>query len=263
MLLGSLFADESRIIYFAPLPMKNEKTNIEEFLPLVDYMQKNLPLTIKFNYHKNYDDILKSFMDGSTDIAYLGPLPYAILKSKYPYAKPIITFNEKDGTTTYRCAISKFSQDVLDLSKPLRVALTQPLSTCGYYATQKLLQKKFGLALKNQKYNYTMSHTNALTGVIREEYMLAGSSEEIAKKYESLGMEIIAKSELFPGFALVVNTKTLSAKEIQEITKTLLNIPKSSYEKWGTLLEYGTRPADTSSYDSLNLKYAIPQKGNI
>ena len=160
----SLLATESKTIYFTPLPMKNEKKIIEEFLPLIDYMQERLSLKIKFNYKKDYNNILKGFMDGSIDIAYLGPLPYAILKSKYPYVKPIVSFKRKNGNTSYRCAISKFSRDKFDPKKPIKVALTQSLSTCGYYSTQKLLKEKYGIILQNQKYDYTMSHTNGING---------------------------------------------------------------------------------------------------
>lgn len=263
MLLTSLNATESRTISFAPLPMTSEKKTIQEFLPLVDYMQTHLHLKIKFNYKKDYNDILNGFMDGSIDIAYLGPLPYAILKSKYPYVKPIASFKRQDGRTSYRCAISKFSKDTFNVNKPIRVALTQPLSTCGYYSTKKLLKEKFGILLENQKYDYTMSHTNALIGVMKEEFLLAGSSEDIAKKHESLGMEIIATTELLPAFAIVVNTKTLSSDEIEKITKTLLNIPKSSYENMGRRVQYGISPADVQSYDKINIKYEIPEKGNL
>jgi len=263
ILFKSVFASDNGIIYFSPLPMKSEKKTIEEFLPLVDYLQNTTSLKIKFNYKKDYNDILKSFIDGSVDIAYLGPLPYAILKSRYPYVKPIVSFKREDGTINYRCVISKFSKDKFDPKKPIKVALTQPLSTCGYYSTHKLLKEKFGILLENQKYDYTMSHTNALLGVMREEFLLAGSSIDIAKKFESLGMEIIATTELLPAFAIVVNTKTLSDNEIKNITKTLLNIPKSSYENMGTRVKYGISPVDEKSYEMINIKYEIPQKGNL
>ncbi|WP_304546180.1 PhnD/SsuA/transferrin family substrate-binding protein [Sulfurimonas microaerophilic] len=258
-----LLATQKREIYFSPLPMKNEQKTIQAFIPLIDYLQKNSSLTIKFNYQNNYEDILKGFEDGTIDIAYLGPLPYAILKSKYPDIEPIVSFKQKDGKAFYRCALSKFSEDKIDFDKKLKIALTQPLSTCGYYATRKLLKKKFGVALEEQLYNYTMSHTNALTSVMREEFVLAGSTEAIAKQYESLGMDIVAVSELLPGFTIVVNKKTLSDQEITKLTYTLLSIPKTTYEKWDLSLRYGVVPADTKLYDSLNIDCEIPKEGNM
>ncbi|MEA2073209.1 MAG: PhnD/SsuA/transferrin family substrate-binding protein [Campylobacterota bacterium] len=263
LLFTSVFATDSKTIYFTPLPMKNEKKTIEEFLPLMDYMEKELSLKIKFNYKKDYSDILDGFIDGSIDIAYLGPLPFATLKSKYPYIKPIVAFKHQDGTISYRCVISKFSKDKFDPSQPLRVALTQTLSTCGYYSTQKLLQERFGIDLSKQKYSYEMSHTNALIGVMKEKFIIAGSSEDIAKKHESLGMEIIATTEPLPAFSIVVNTKTLSVDEIKKISQTLLNIPHKRYKTLGKRVQYGVLPVSEKLYDTIDTEEIIPQKGNI
>jgi ABC-type phosphate/phosphonate transport system substrate-binding protein len=129
--------------------------------------------------------------------------------------------------------------------------------------TQKLLKEKFGVSLKDQRYAYTMSHVNALTGVLEGKYMLAGVQEELARKYESLGMEIIAMSEEQPLLSIVVNTKTLSSEEIKAIRETLLNIPSSEYKKWGSIVEYGFTPSDAKAYDALKIEDAIPEKGNM
>ncbi|MDD2790296.1 MAG: PhnD/SsuA/transferrin family substrate-binding protein [Sulfurimonas sp.] len=258
-----LCAQERRVISFAPLPMENEKKTIEEFLPLIDYVQSKLPIDVKFNYKKDYNDILLGFKDGSIDIAYLGPLPYAVLKKQYPSIRPLVSIKKQDGSMGYRCVIAKFKKDEIDFSKTLTVSLTQPLSTCGYYMTQKLLQEKFAVALEEQRYAYTMSHVNALTSVLEGKYMLAGVQEEFAHKYESLGMEIIAMSEEQPLLSIVVNTKTLSSEEIKAIRETLLNIPVSEYKKWGSIVEYGFTPSDVKAYDALKIEDAIPEKGNM
>lgn len=229
----------------------------------MDYMQKESNFTIKFKYEKDYKDILEGFKQHTIDMAYLGPLPFAILMSQYPHVKPIISFRQKDGSVKYRCVISKYEKDELDLNVPIKVALTQPLSTCGYFMTKQLLQKRYGIPLENQLFKYTMSHTNALLGVLQEKFLIAGSSEDIAMKHESLGMQIIEKSELLPGFAIVVNTQTLKKEEIDAITQTLLLIPKSRYAKWGNKMAHGMVPADEKSYESLFIDYSIPNEGNM
>lgn len=258
-----LLAGSKRTLYFSPLPIKNEKKVIEEFLPLIEYMQKNLSVKIKFNYKKDYNDILKGFMDGSVDMAYLGPLPYVTLQSKYPYIKAIVAFKNRDGDVGYRCALSKFALDKFNPKDSIKVALTQPLSTCGYYMTNRLLKDNFAITLQNQKYDYTMSHTNALLGVMREDFLLAGSSLSIAQEFKSLGMEVIARSELLPAFAIVVNTKTVTAEEIESIKEILLSIPQNSYEKMGIRVEYGLAPVDEKSYEKIEIKDSIPLQGNL
>jgi phosphonate transport system substrate-binding protein len=259
----SLLASDKRVLFFSPLPMKKTKKNIEEFIPLINYMQDKLSINIEFNYKSDYADILKGFKDQSIDMALLGPLPYAILKSEYPDVKPIVSFKQKNGLVYYRCVLSKFALDVIDTSKPLKIALTQPLSTCGYFMSKKLLSQEFSLELKNQYYDYTMSHTNAVINVLEGKFDLAGSTETIAKKHESLGIVIVAKSDPLPGFSIVVNTKTLSKKEIKSLTDAFLNISSSQFKQWGGKTQYGVSQADEKSYEQLKLHYSIPKKGNM
>jgi len=258
-----LFAQEKKVINFAPLPTKNSLLNIKEFLPVVKYIKNKLSLDVNYIYKKDYQDILDGFKNGTIDIAYLGPLPFVSLKKKYRYAEPIVTFKQSNGSSKYRCVIAKFKNDKFDKNKQIKVALTQPLSTCGYLMTNILLRDKFNIELKDQKYKYTMSHTNALISVVKGEFLLAGAKESIAKKYRSLGMEIIAQSELLPGFSLVVNTKTLSKKQIKQIQDVLLSVSQERYKSWGGITSNGLGKANIDDYNSLNVDFYIPKVGNM
>lgn len=256
-------AADKTTLRFAPLPTKKEKANVEEFLPLVSYLEKHLSLNIDFVTKKDYRDILQGFEDQSIDFAYLGPLPYMILKKEYSHVEPIVTFRQKDGTSTYRCVLAKFADDAFDTSRPLRVALTQPLSTCGYYMSSIILQKKFGIDLKEQSFDYRMSHTNALLSVLKGDFTVAGAKDTIAQRYSSLGMEVIAQSEPLPGFSLVVNTKTLSREQIERIQGSLLSIPENIYKSWTGVISYGLQKEDVSTYKMPTMDIVIPKEGNI
>lgn len=258
-----MFAGEIHTIKFTPLPMKDKKKTIEDFLPLTNYLKTEHGLNIVYNYKSDYKDIIEGFKNKEIDIAYLGPLPFAKLKSQYPHVKPIIAFRQQNGKVYYHCVISKFVDDMEPKDRPLKVALTQPLSTCGYYMTETLIKQHYGKELRQQQYNYTMSHTNALIETLKGNYDVAGSSEEIAEKFTSLGMQILARSPALPGFALVVNTKTLSIKEIEAIKKAILDVPKKEYEKWGSRLMYGFESAEPTLYDSIKIHQAIPNLGNM
>ena len=260
---NSLFAQEKKVINFAPLPTKGSIQNVKEFLPINSYLKETLSLDIHYIYKKDYQEILDGFEDGSIDIAYLGPLPFVSLRKKYPYAEPIVVFKQSNGLSKYRCVVAKFKNDTFDKNKQIKVALTQPLSTCGYLMTNILLKDKFNIELKNQKYKYTMSHTNALISVVKGEFLLAGAKDSIAKRYESLGMEIIAQSKLLPGFSLVVNTKTLSKKQIKEIQDTLLSISSKKYKSMGGITSKGLEKSNIEDYDSLIVDFHIPKVGNI
>lgn len=263
ILTSLLFAQEKKVINFAPLPTKSSSLNIKEFLPVNQYIKNKLSLDVSYVYKEDYQDILDGFKNGTIDIAYLGPLPFISLKKEYPYAEPIVTFKQSNGSSKYRCVIAKFKNDKFDKNKQIKVALTQPLSTCGYLMTNILLRDKFNIELQDQKYKYTMSHTNALISVVKGEFLLAGAKNCIAKKYESLGMEIIARSELLPGFSLVVNTKTLSKKQIKDIQDTLLSVSDEKYKSMGGISLNGLERTNIDDYSSLNINFYIPKVGNM
>jgi len=256
-------AKDGYTINFAPLPTKSSSQNVKDFLPINQFLKEKLSLHINYVYKKDYQDILDGFKDGTIDMAYLGPLPFISLRKDYKHAEPIVTFKQSDGSSKYRCVLAKFKNDIFTKDKKIKVALTQPLSTCGYLMTNILLKDKFNLDLKNQKYKYKMSHTNALISVVKGEFLLAGAKKSIASKFKTLGMEIIAQSKLLPGFSLVVNTKTLTKKQILKIQESLLSVSQSEYKKWGGISSNGLVKAHLNDYDSLNVDFKIPKKGNL
>lgn len=100
--------------------------------------------------------MLDKFQPGKVDVAYLGPLPYV---AKAVWCRHTAgAFLEASGQPTYTCAIvSTNAKTRLKSLKGVKVALTQPLSTCGYLATDGLLQQA-GNTLMAQQYRYLNQH---------------------------------------------------------------------------------------------------------
>jgi len=259
-----LFAQDKTTLNFSPLPIKNTSKNIQDFLPLTSYLENELNLTIKYSHHQNYQDIINDLKAGKIDIAYLGPLPFIALKKEYPQIKLLATINQNNGSTQYRCVLTKFKHDQIDTTIPIKVALTQPLSTCGYYMTQKLLKENLGLELKEQKYDYTMSHSNAILSTLEGNYIVAGAKDSIAEKHKTLGMEIIAKSDPLPGFVLVANLQTISPEQFKSLQNTILNIDKNQYKKWKGLFSKGFSTPKEKEYENFDIDFNdIPLEGNM
>lgn len=255
-------------IIFAPLPQSNTQKVFEDFNPMILYLEKMLNEHIEFRYEKQYDDIIEQFKANKIDIAYFGPLPFVALQKKFPSALPIITFNESDGKSGYHCVLVKFAKDTVHFQENPRtkVALTQPLSTCGYTKTKLLLKERYNQDLSKMLYRYVGKHDEVALSVIRGEFLLGGMRESIAQEYTSLGLEIIATSPLLPGFSLVVNTQTLSPEQIEAIKKALLSAPKEVYETWGKELSYGMNEPNHKLFNLLSaeiLEFEVPQMGNF
>lgn len=56
--------------------------------------------------------------------------PFGVLAKQSPFAKPLVTFHEQDGSG-YHCVLVKFATTQINTQDPkaLKVVLTQPLST--------------------------------------------------------------------------------------------------------------------------------------
>lgn len=259
---------QARPIVFAPLPLSNTQKSFEDFNAMVSHLEKALGETIAFRYEKKYDDVIALFQANEIDIAYLGPLPFITLKEQFPFAKALITFHEKDGKNGYRCVLVKFAKEPLDTLhvKALKVALTQPLSTCGYTKTKLLLEKKLNLNLDETLFRYVGQHDEVALSIIRGEFMIGGMKESIARSYASLGLEILDIGSHLPGFSLVVNTNTLTQEHIDTIKKRLLTTPKEVYKTWGKDISHGMSEADEKLFEKIVFSpknFTIPQSGNF
>jgi len=267
-LLLSTLSLHARPIIFASLPHANIQRVFEDFSPMTQYLESALNEKIEFRYEKQYDDIIEQFAANKIDVAYFGPLPFSVLQKKFPSALPIVTFHESNGKNSYRCVLVKFAQDTIDfkVEPRVKIALTQPLSTCGYTKTKVLLKEHYNQDLSKMLYRYVGKHDEVALSVIRGEFLLGGIKESVAREHKNLGLEIVSVSALLPGFTLVANTQTLSREQIETIKKTLLSAPKEVYETWGKELSYGMSEPDMALFNGLSmdmLEFNVPPSGNF
>lgn len=253
-------------LVFAPLPMESPETVISQWKPALDHLGTALGAHLRIEYSENYAVILEKFRAGKLDLAYLGPLPYVALRERFPDAIPVVHFNEKNGQPSYTCAIVTLAESNLVL-KDLRgkqIALTQPLSTCGYLATDGLLRRA-GSDLEKNRYRYLDKHDTVAIAVARGDYDAGGLKTAIAQKYAHLGLKVIAESPPLPSFALIANGKRLSAVRIAEIRAALVGGDPGRRVTWGDSIRHGAVPASDKDYDAvrgLRGRDAIPEKDN-
>ncbi|PIE60448.1 MAG: ABC transporter substrate-binding protein [Desulfobulbus propionicus] len=249
---------EPAILRFAPLPMENREVLYKQFEPMRIYLQEVTGHEILFEYSDSYQVLIDKFMQGAIDLAYIGPLPYVELRKKYPDATPLLAFRETNGTAGYTCSIITIAENRPDLSNTegLKVALTQPLSTCGYLAVNKLL-KKHGSDLEKNHYRYLGHHDDVALAVVRSEYDIGGVKTAIAHKYEHLGLQILEETEVMPGFALVSNNTTVSPDLAEAIRNAFSSLQpagkdKEMLAKWGKKISNGAVVTSDDQYDAIH-----------
>lgn len=258
-------------IRFAPLPMESRETILKQFMPMVSYLQTK-GLELEFDYSENYGEILEKFRQGRIDVAYLGPLPYVALREQYDQAEPIVHFREASGEASYTCSIVSLGDRNMSLEalQNATVALTQPLSTCGFLSTNGML-RQHGSKLADNLYRYLGKHDKVALAVVRGEYDMGGLKTAIGKKYAHLGLRQLAETGSLPGFALVGNRSTLSPEAREKLCDALSSLDPAGKDKdmmavWGANIRYGAvkaRDEDYANVRSLLGDETIPDQGNF
>lgn len=256
-------------LVFAPLPMENPETIVAQWKPLLNQVGKALGVTVRIEYVAHYGEIIDKFRAGKIDLAPLGPLPYVVLREAFEPVTPLVHLNESDGRADYTCALvapaeSKLAARDLKDIKGRKVALTQPLSTCGYLGADSMLRGAGG-ALEKSRYRYLGQHDAVALAVMRGEFDLGSMKTQIARKYAGLGLAVIAETAPLPGFALVANGATVSPERIAKIRKLLLDADAATRSDWG-IARHGATPAKDSDYDAvrrLRGQTKIPETGNF
>lgn len=263
---SGVLADMKPLI-FAPLPMKDAASVYRAFAPMVHSLELALGRKINYKISSSYDDLMQSVRTGRIDITYLGPLPYVLAKKSNQNLKPLVAFNEAEDEPTYACVLAawapqKESYNLVDLSLDATFALTSPLSTCGYYAVDTMLRQS-GHPLDLQNFTYLGKHDEVALSVVRKEFDYGGLKESIALQYKHLGLEIVARLDNMPGFAIIVDSSRVDTKTQEAIRKVLLETKKDEYSHWGKDINKGMHSVSQEDYKSFeNMFYESKWRPN-
>ncbi len=248
-----IFAEPVR---FAPLPMHSEDYIRREFYPFIKYLEEILQKSVQFAYRHNNKDVIEGLKTDEIDLAFLGPLPFAVISQQDPDIIPLLQFLNPDGSVGYTCSVGVFAGDHLqmkDLSKK-KIALTRPYSTCGFLMTEHMLNQE-GKSLTDNIFEYIGKHPDCALAVIDGRFNACGIKTSIGKKFRPLGLDLIAESQTVPSFVLVANRHTLNATEIDNVRKYLLQLKPLENQQaaeltkdWGALIKHGATPVTENDF---------------
>lgn len=237
----------------APLPMENREATVKAFNPLLTHLQQQLGQPVELAYFDKNSAVVAALQNRAIDVALLGPLPYVALRQRGGEAEPLVFFREANGAARYRCVLVMFGGDRTSPRelRGKRIALTQPMSTCGYLGTNAILRELAGITLEETRYRYLDTHEAAALAVVAGEAEAAGVKEEFALKFAPLGLVVVGASDWVPAVGLFASRATLSRERIEEIRRILLATPAEVYGRWGNSLRYGMVAAADADFDSL------------
>ena len=87
-----------KTLVFAPLPMEAPEVVVGQWKPLLNYLEHKLGISLRIDYSQRNDEVVEKFRAGTLDLAYLGPLPYVVLKEAFPAALPVVKLGSSQKT---------------------------------------------------------------------------------------------------------------------------------------------------------------------
>ncbi|MEA1990480.1 MAG: PhnD/SsuA/transferrin family substrate-binding protein [Pseudomonadota bacterium] len=247
---------ENAPLYFAPLPTSNTKLNIVKSQPIAQYLGKVLQRPVKAKLYQSYDAILKDFTEGKIHFIELGPLPFLKLQSITDNYSPLVSINKQTDTSRYECVLASAIdglqnlEELTQLHHP-KVALTQPMSTCGWLVSNRLLKEQ-NFDLASQHFEYLGSHSKVALALMRKEFDVGGLARFIAERYQKFGLRILSTSEALPHFTLVSQAEMFTEDEKKIITQSLLNYQPDANNDFRNK---GFSPVEMSLFDSFKQRY--------
>ena len=243
-------------VRFTPLPMHSEEYIRQEFYPFIKYLGNVLQRPVQFAYRHSNKEVIDGLTSNEIDLAFLGPLPFALISKQDSDIIPLLQFLNSDVSFGYTCSVGVFAGDHLQVSdlNNKKIALTRPYSTCGFLMTEHILNQQ-GLSLADNTFEYVGKHPDCALGVIDGKFSACGIKTSIGKQFHPLGLDLIAESQPVPSFVLVANRRTLNATEIDNVKKHLLTLQplKNTQDAeltkdWGVLIKYGAIPATVDDF---------------
>ncbi|NGX15703.1 PhnD/SsuA/transferrin family substrate-binding protein [Wenzhouxiangella sp. XN24] len=217
-------------LVFVPLPMENPRNTVAHSKALAAHFQRLHGGPVAVRHLADYDEILRAFVADEIDLLHLGPLPLHELQRMAPHAVAVVALLGSDGEARYTCALASPTDSVPEPGEPgssegprapARIALTQPISTCGYLASGWLLQQG-GADIDEMSADYLGSHEAVALALVGGKYALGGLKRKIADRYSQLGLRVIAETDPLPGFVLVANGRTMTLEQIETLRAGLL-----------------------------------------
>lgn len=236
-------------LVYAPVGTVDKELNLESHKDIMNFISSALGKKVIFSSQKDYYTLLENFKKDLVDIAFLGPLTYAFLKTGFDEYEPIATVMSEDGTPFYRCFLVRSFDSPEDPKMFTRLALTNPYSTCGYFGVKMILAKQ-DLNLDEYKYFFLESHDKVATEILLRHYDAGGLKDTVFKKYEGLLLKIVGYSEYIPENLIVVNKKSFSTSEIEALKEKFSNLTEKETSEW-FIGKYGFYPYFEDNYKKI------------
>lgn len=167
--------DDPKPLRFALIPMKNSSTQLAEYRPLIQVLEKALDRRVEIVHAASYGTVVEGLLAGSIDLAELGPASYAQAKDRDAGVTAFASFMQRSGPHTdsgahYRSLlIARRDRGFRGIAglRGASVSLIDPASTSGALVPRHALAQLTGIPLERYfgRVTFAGSHDRAIQSV--------------------------------------------------------------------------------------------------
>ena len=216
---------EKNQLSFGVHPYLEEKSLVNKFQPLVDYLGKAINKNIILQISPSYSEHIKRVGSNYYDFSYIGPTTYIEMVEKYD-EKHILASMTTYDLPYYNGIIFVLADSALydlDALKGKNFAFGKESSTMSS-VIPKIMLKEEGVELKDLgSYQHLSNHEEVVKQVLAGKYAAGAVKESIFDKYKHLGLRQIARSRHVSEHVFVASN-TMQTKIRQHIEQLLLNL---------------------------------------
>ena len=202
---------------------------IQRFSPLADYLGRKIgqPVTVQVasSYQAHGDQVGRDL----ADIAYMGPMPFMQMVSKYG-PKPLLARLEVNGSPVFYGMIVVRQDSPLQTLAELKgkkFAFGDPNSTMSHLVPKYMLHLA-GIELNDlARFEFLNGHENVALAVLAGYYDAGGVKEEVYHGYRERGLRLLAKSPPVPEH-LFVTRSNLPAETVSALQQAMLELKEAS-----------------------------------
>ncbi len=246
-----------RALMMGVIPLDSPAEMYRRFSPLADYLSRSLGRRVELSTAVNFEQTLKDFEEGVTQLAYLTPTTY--LEAKKKFGAVLLVQALRNGVPyTHSVIVVRSGGEITSVEdiKGKRFAFGDRMSTSSYLIPRVMLAEA-GVELDGLKhYSFLGRHDTVAAAVLAGEYDAGGIRESTATLFESRGLTVIKKSIDIPEFNICVS-KDMDPATAERIKHALTSMDRRDAEQARSLTmidpDYtGFTDAAAADYDAID-----------
>ena len=220
-------ADNTDIHTFAVIPFYTPEKIWTLYTPFIEYLKKSTGVAWQLKLYNTHDELIEDICRGRVSAALLGPVPLGRANEKCG-VKPLLAAIGKDGKPSYHSVILTNTPTFISL-RDLNGGKFgfYKGSTAAHIIPAKML-KDAGVAMTEIQPVFFEGQDKIMSALISGEITAAGVKENLAKKFDNVGLKTLAISQPLPNFAICANPSLSSSVRRNLVSSLTLLKPLSN-----------------------------------